>query len=278
MQSSDFYANIKRRTLPNAYIAVLSFLIFSSPTFAKKKNGFVSLFNGKDWTGWNLKIRSGDEELAKKVFAIENGMVHVFKNFPENYELNTKKNSTHGLFYTQKRYSKFIFRFEYKWGKNICNNFDQFQYDAGMYYHVYNDAIWPKGIEYQVRYDNTTNTNHTGDYWAAGTTFQWYADANGKFLLPKDGGIAQPIKNGEHLALAKAKYNALNNKWNKCEIIVMGDKYSIHKLNGVIVNMATNLSVSKGIIGLQAETAEIYYRKIEIKELNKFIPMEKFIQ
>ena len=243
----------------------------------KSKDGFAPLFNGKNWDGWNLKIRSGDAEMAKKVYAIDNGIIHVFKDFPDSTELNTGKNDTHGLFYTKKKYSKYVFRFEYKWGKKIFNNFNQFQYDAGCYYHVYDDAIWPQGIEYQVRYDHTKNKNHTGDYWASGTSFQWYASADGTFLLPKDGGKKQPIKKGEHLALANATYNSLNDKWNKCEIIVMADKYSIHKLNGKIVNMATDLSQSEGIIGLQSETAEIYYRNLEIKEFDEVIPMEKFL-
>jgi len=124
-----------------------------------------------------FKLKNGDEELAKKVYAIEDGMVLVFNDdFPDEYDLNTGENATHGLFYTNR------------------------------------------------------------------------------------------------------KYNALNNKWNKCEIIVMGDKYTIHKLNGVIVNMGTNLSHSEGMIDFQSETAEKYYRNIEIKEFDEIVPMEKFIK
>ena len=41
--------------------------------------------------------------------------------------------------------------------------------------------------------------------------------------------------------------------------------------------MATNLSVGEGIIGFQSETAEIYYRNIEIKELTEFIPIAQFM-
>jgi hypothetical protein len=57
----------------------------------------------------------------------------------------------------------------------------------------------------------------------------------------------------------------------------MGDKYSIHKLNGQIVNYATDLNRSGGVIGLQSETAEIYYRNIEIKELEDYVPASEFI-
>ncbi len=257
-------------------LLILSFAILGNAQSNQSKGGFTKIFNGKNFDGWHLKIRSGDAEMAKKVYVIEDGMVHVFKDFPAEYELNTGGNATHGLFYTNKKYSKYIFRFEYKWGKGKANNFAQFQYDAGCYYHVVDDKIWPSGIEYQVRYDDTKNLNHTGDFWAKG--LKWYSKDGKTFAPPSKGG--QPVlgHTGEHLAVPDAKFNALNGKWNKCEVIVMGDKYAIHKLNGKIVNMATDLPFSEGILGLQSETAEIYYRNIEIKEFDEIIPMEKFMK
>jgi len=150
-----------------AFVFSLIMLLFVSLAFlasAQKSNlskkGFVKIFNGKNFDGWHLKIRNGDEAMAKKVYAIENGMVHVFKDMPDSLNLNTGENATHGLFYTNKKYSKYILRFEYKWGTKITNNFDQWQYDAGVYFHVTNDKIWPVGIEYQIRYDHTTGKNH----------------------------------------------------------------------------------------------------------------------
>ena len=240
-------------------------------------DGFIDLFNGKDFEGWHLKLKNGDAEMAKDVYAIEDGMVHVFKNMPDSLNLFTGENATHGLFYTNKKYSKYILRFEYKWGKKITNNFDEWQYDAGCYYHVYDDKVWPKGIEYQVRYNHLTDKNHTGDFWGAVTTFDWYSADGKTFALPKDGGTKMEQKGGERYASADAEYNALNGEWNSCEIIVMGDAYTIHKLNGKIVNMGTNLSQSEGIIGFQSETAEIFYRNIKIKEFDVVVPMEKFI-
>ncbi|MFD1316404.1 3-keto-disaccharide hydrolase [Namhaeicola litoreus] len=264
------------------YLGLITFILFLSCGTSKKKGssaGFVPVFNGENWDGWHLKLKNNDQEMAKQVFAIEDGMVHVFKNMPDSLNLNTGENATHGMFYTNKKYSKFIFKFEYKWGTKIYNNFDQFQYDAGMYYHVTDDKIWPVGIEYQVRYDHTQNKNHTGDFWAPkGTKLQWYANENGTFELPQNGGKPQVFKKGEQAVLANAPYNGLNGKWNQCEVIVMGNQYAIHKLNGKVVNMATDLSISEGIIGLQSETAEIYYRNIQIKEFDEIIPMEEFLK
>ncbi|MCV9389276.1 3-keto-disaccharide hydrolase [Reichenbachiella ulvae] len=242
------------------------------------KEEYTPLFNGENWDGWYLKIRSGDPEEANRVFAIEDGMIHVFKNHPDSFNLNQGNNKTHGLFYTEKKYSMYSFRFEYKWGDKIMNNFDQFQYDAGLYYHVYNDKIWPFGLEYQIRYDHTKNENHTGDYWASTVQMQWYADENGRAALPKNGGVTQEIKGGEHLAKIPKVHHALDGEWNQCEVIVMADQYSIHKLNGEIVNYATDFDQKEGVIGLQSETAEIYYRNLEIREFDQFVPANQFFK
>lgn len=245
-----------------------------------QNEGFKKLFNGKNFDGWYLKLRSGDPDMAKKVYAIEDGMVHVFKNMKDSTNLDTGENATHGLFYTKKKYSKYILRFQYKWGEKITNNFKQWQYDAGVYYHVINDSIWPTGIEYQIRYDQRTHKNHTGDLIRpGGTKYDWYIDEEaGTYLHPDEGGKLCTSKRAwMHLA-APAKFNAVNDKWNQCEVIVMGDQYAIHKLNGKVVNMAFNLSPGEGIIGFQSETAEIYYRNIEIKEFDKVIPAKKLLK
>ncbi|WP_299668714.1 DUF1080 domain-containing protein [uncultured Polaribacter sp.] len=250
-------------------------------TKAKPKKGFKTIFNGKNLDGWYLKIRSGDEDMAKKVFAIEDGMIHVFGNsFPKEYNLNTGANDTHGLIYTKKSYSKYILRFEYKWGENIANNFDKWQYDAGVYYHVINDKVWPVGIEYQIRYDHTTARNHTGDLIRpAGSDYDWFCEEGSEtYLHPDNGGKPEAKRSWMHFASPTNKFNALNNKWNQCEIIVMGNQYAIHKLNGKIVNMAFNLEPGAGIFGFQSETAEIYYRNIQVKEFDEIIPAEVFLK
>ncbi|QDO94284.1 DUF1080 domain-containing protein [Formosa sediminum] len=255
-------------------IVIFNTMIVNAQSKAKSNQRFEPLFNGKNWDGWHLKLRNGDAEMVKKVFAIEDGVVHVFKHMPDSLNLNTGENATHGLFYTNKTYSKYILRFEYKWGRKITNNFDRWQYDAGVYYHVSDDKVWPTGIEYQIRYNHLTNTNHTGDLIRPkGAGYDWFSTKDGKhFLAPNDGGIPKDKSNWIHLATPTKNYNALNDTWNTCEIIVMGGEYTIHKLNGDIVNMAFNLTPEEGIIGFQSETAEIYYRDIEIKEFESSIP------
>ena len=245
---------------------------------AMDEDGYTILFNGENFDGWYLKIRSGDSVEAAKVFQVEDGLVHVFKDHPDSFNLNMGNNKTHGLIYTNDSYSMYSFKFEYKWGKKITNNFNQFQYDAGMYYHVFDDKVWPNGLEYQVRYDHMEDMNHTGDFWSSGVAIQWFSSDSTTFKAPWLGGNPMPLRGGEHLASKDAIHNALNDEWNKCEVIVMGNQYTIHKLNGQIVNYAENLSHSSGNIGLQSETAEVFYRNMRIKEFDQFIPADDFIQ
>ena len=255
------------------FLAIITTFWFGK---ANSQNKFVKLFNGKDLNGWYAKIRSNDSALSKKVFTVSHKTIHVYKDFPIEYELNTGKNNTHGMLFTKNTYSKFILKFEYKWGKGIANNFAKFQYDAGVFYHVIEDKIWPKGIEYQIRYNHVLDKNHTGDFWSP--VIDWYSLDGNTFTTRRNGGKLI-VKPGEHLALNHFRdFNALNGKWNTCEIIVMGDKYVIHKLNGNLVNMATNLPYTEGAIGFQAETAEICYRNIKIKTFKDFVPMEIFMR
>lgn len=241
--------------------------------------GFQKLFNGENLDGWTLKIRKGDQVTAHKVFQVEDGVIHVYADFPDGDGTLEGRGNTHAMMYTEKSYQYYVFRFEYKWGKKQFNNFDRFQYDAGVYYHVYDDSIWPKGIEYQIRYDHTKDRNHTGDFWASSTSFQWFsAGVEGEtFVAPWKGGQPQAIKSGEHRASIDANVHKLDGQWNQCEIIVMGDQFALHKLNGKVVNYATELSVDSGVIGLQAETAELFYRNVELKVFKQAQPLRKFL-
>lgn len=83
-------------------IFVLALVACKTQQTKSINQGFVSLFNGKKWDGFYLKIRNSDADLANKVFQIEDDMVHVFKTVPEGSEEGNGKNPTHGLFYTNK--------------------------------------------------------------------------------------------------------------------------------------------------------------------------------
>lgn len=253
---------------------------------ATKEEGFTPLFDGETYEGWYIKLKEGDEALGKKVFAIEDKMIHVFDDsWPDEIDLNKGTDGTIGMMYTKKSFDKYHLRFEYKWGSKKANYFDKWQFDAGVYYHITDDKVFPTGIEYQIHYIPEEDRNRTGDLIRpGGQRYDWYYDpATSLYLHPDEGGVLykkQKDYKGKrwlHNAKIPKKFNGLNDQWNSCELIVMGAEYAIHKVNGEVVNMAFNLNPAAGIIGFQSETAEIYYRNIELKEFSESVPAEKFL-
>ncbi|MDF7809231.1 DUF1080 domain-containing protein [Pontiellaceae bacterium B12219] len=248
--------------------------------------GFTTIFNGENYDGWYIKLKDGDEALGRKVFAIHDGMIHVFDDsWPAEIDLNEGTDGTIGMMYTQKSYSKYHLKFDYKWGTKKANYFKKWQYDAGVYYHISNDKVFPTGVEFQIHYKPAKDRNRTGDLIRpGGQDYDWYYNpANSQYLHPDDGGVLftnQESYKGQkwlHNATVTRNFNGLNDQWNSCEIIVMGGEYAIHKLNGEVVNMAFNLNPGEGIIGFQSETAEIFYRNIRIKEFDESVPAEVFL-
>jgi len=227
--------------------------------------------------GWKLLTRKDEPGLGAKVFSItENGTIHVYRDFEDGYQLDEGKDETHGIMVTEKSYANYRFTWEYKWGSKKLNNFALYQYDAGMFYHVQKAKVWPQGYEYQIRWDHRTNQNHTGDVWNCGVGFQWTKGPENSWVPVSAGGEATPHGKGEHLAKADAKFHALDGEWNYCEVIVMGKDFAIQKLNGEVVNIITDLAHDSGPIALQAETAEIFYRNLQIEEFSENKPLSDF--
>ena len=244
------------------------------------ESGFKPLFNGKNFDDWELLLRDGTPEEAKKVYTIiEDGVLHFFRDLPAGSGNGPeRRNAFHGVMATKKSYSKYHLKFEYKWGEKLVNNYDQYQYDAGVFYHIMKLEVFPKGLQYQVRFNHLENKNHSGDFIASRVKMQWYSKDGKTFELRSKGGKPQPSKTGQHYGVKDASFNGLNDQWNVCEIIVMDNEYAIHKLNGKLVNMATNLEPSEGPIALEAETGEIFWRNIQIKEFEKVIPADVFLE
>ncbi len=244
---------------------------------AAADDGYVPLFNGKDFNDWTFLLRDGTDEDIKKVFTINpDGVLHFFRDLPDGTGVETRKNATHGVMTTKRSYRYYSLKFEYKWGTKLFNNHGQFQYDAGVFYHITELKIFPVGLQYQIRYDHIADQNHTGDFVASGIVIQWYSKDGKTFEFPENGGTPQPMRRGQHYAHVDAPFHGLDGQWNECEIIVMGDQYALQKLNGRVVNMATHLPASEGPIALESETGEIYWRNIRIKEFTEPVPAARF--
>ena len=258
-----------------------SHAVLADPYF--NDDEFTSLFNGENFDGWHSMIRKEDDsELKKQVFSVEDGMVHFFKGVPAGFDSDAEPmdRRSFGAIFTNKKYTNYIFRFEYKWGNKSVNTPQELNLNSGCFYHVKEAQIWPGAIEYQVQYKHKDNRNNTGAVLRGGNTYTVYAanSESNTFLSPDQGGIAIEgrLKGFSPRPIESIPEQALG--WNQCEIIVMGNQFAIHKFNGEVVNLITNISSGEGFIGLQAEYAEIFYRNMEIKEFEEPLELDAFIK
>jgi len=213
-----------------------------SPAAAKDKGDAktISLFNGKDLSGWTIFIPHKDKSQAPDtdpngVFKVEDGVIHV-------------SGQEFGCLTTKQEYSNYRFRLEVKWGDKKWPPRDKpsTPRDSGILLHcVGPDKIWTKSIECQIQ------EKDFGDFYMVGGTT---LEVNGKV----EKGRVVKTKDAE-----KPK-----GEWNVVEVVCDGDKIT-NIVNGVVVNEGEKASETKGRILLQSEGAEVFFRNVTLTPLAK---------
>lgn len=168
-----------------------------------------------------------------------------------------KAAAPYGIAVTKKVYRSYDLKFEFKWGERRFEPRQNLQRDAGVLYHCQSGCYaWPPSLEYQIQ------EKDCGDLWCI---LGCHCD------VIKDGELAKIEKRDYSRSI---KFNdAEKPGWNKVLVKVQGDKAKYY-LNDVLINEITNatyggLTCNSGFIGLQAEYAELTYRKIKIMNKDK---------
>jgi hypothetical protein len=196
----------------------------------------ISLFNGKDLTGWTPYLWDGDAKKqdtttpVSEVWSVEDGVL-ICQGTPTGY------------IRTDKEYEDYRLSLEWRWpaGTEGGNN--------GVLVHTSTpNALgqWPKSVEVQLFKDNA------GDFWVIGTTLE----------VPN---VETRRKGRRHLNLTDGSEKPIG-EWNKMEILCEGDEIKVW-VNGDLVNHGTNVNVTRGAISLQSEGAAIHYRNVVLTPL-----------
>jgi hypothetical protein len=213
-------------------LSILTAVLFCD-TYAQKAQ---PLFNGKDLTGWYsfLKNRGKNNDSAG-VFSVKDGLLHI-------------TGQEFGYLVTERKFTDFHLVVEFKWGEKKYPPRENRVRDNGILYYVGDsDKVWPRSIECQIQ------EGDCGDFWLIDSV-----------TIVVDGARMGPTKNTR---VIKKKDNEMpTGEWNRLEIIAQKGKCT-HIMNGVVVNEGTDASLRSGRMLIQSEGAEIYFRKIEIKEL-----------
>ncbi len=170
--------------------------LFLSPLGAGDDKDFVSLFNGKDLTGWKTIVQGKGS--PSQTFTVKDGVIVV-------------SGKPNGYFYTEKSYKNYILRFDWKYIKDG---------NSGLLVHIQGKhKVWPKCVEVQG-----LQSDH-GNIFPLGAKFQ------GTLAL-KD----KEAKAAARKAMSDAQKKAIKkNDWNTTEVICK-DGSITSKINGIQID------------------------------------------
>jgi len=245
--------------------------------------GWVTLFNGKDLTGFTPA--PGMAALYTVDTAAGEPAIHVY---PTQADQSDQPQAT---LRTNDSYSSYVFHEEYKWGTKRFGGRKNTDRDNGVCFHICNDVtqVWPESIEFQLG-----SQAWPGD-WVSGNIFMLVNKTRAQWPFTTMDGqeVYSPTGTKKSIGAPMSYYKALSippnqnkggagssatpaTEWNTIELTVHGSKDATYNVNGMVVNGLSDMEcqvggnwmpLDHGPIALQAEFAEVYFRNIKIKVL-----------
>lgn len=196
----------------------------------------IPLFNGKDLAGWHVDVPEMDKDPnLKSPFLVRDGELVSMGN-PQGHLI------------TDAIYQDYILDIEYRFVNKPGN--------CGVLVHASTPRVlygmFPKSIESQMMHQNA------GDFWCIGEDIT-VPDMEKRRGPKKDWGVTEG-KGRRVINLTDGSEKPLG-EWNHMRIECLGNSIRVW-VNDTLVNAGTNCTASKGQIALQAEGAEVAFRKV----------------
>jgi hypothetical protein len=209
----------------------------------------VSLFNGRDLTGWHADVPKMDNDPnVKSPFIVRDGML-------------VSLGTPNGHLITNAVYQNYRLEAEYRFGGKPGN--------CGILIHASTPRVlysmFPKSIEVQMLHDNA------GDFWCIGEDIK-VPDME-KRRGPKEKWGVTEGKARRILNLTDDSEKPVG-QWNTMIIECLGNAVKVW-VNGDLVNYGYDCTAAKGQIAVQAEGSEVEFRKLELTPITKFSGAEK---
>jgi hypothetical protein len=232
---------------------------------------WISLFNGKDLTGWKVKIKGYDlNDNFGDTFRVKDGVLKVV------YDKYATFDSRFGHLFYEKPFSNYVLRLEYRFvGEQVPEGPGWAFRNSGIMIHgqspesMRKDQDFPVSIEVQLLGGAATGQRPTGNVCTPGT----HMVMDGKLIT-------------QHCNNSRSK-TYRGDQWVTIEVEVHGNGLIKHIVNGETVLEYSqaqldesdpdakalikdgNTMLSGGTISLQSESHPVEFRKIEIRELKE---------
>jgi len=213
--------------------ALLATMTLANAQEQKVEEGFTSLFNGKDLTGWKYGKRGNGEHKDGVGYQVENGVI-----------FSTVKDG--GNLYTEKEYGDFILRFDFKLTANANNG-------IGIRAPGEGDAAYV-GMEIQVLDDSGSAYQKLQPYQYHGSIYD---------LVACKRGFQKPVGEWNEEEI-QAKGRQIKVTLNGTVIVDANlddikDEGKLKKHPGI--------ARTKGFIGFLGHGARVEFKNLRIKEL-----------
>ena len=248
-------------------ITVISFLALSSMTKKSEKEEWIRLFNGKDLTGWDIKIKgSALNENYRNTFRVEDGVMKVC------YDEYEKFNNEFGHIFYKEPFSHYKLRIEYRFtGEQTPEGPSWAFRNSGVMLHSQSaesmlpDQDFPVSVEAQFLGGDGVSERPTGNVCTPGTNIVM----NGELITQHCTNSSSKTYHGD--------------VWVHAEFVVLGDSIIHHIIEGDTVLTYTKPQIGGdlpagfslpegtllkgGYICLQAESHPVEFRKVELLKL-----------
>lgn len=254
---------------------VLISCAFAQPGHHKK---WKQLFNGKDLSGWHVKISGHDlDDNFGNTFRVEDGKIKV------SYDQYDEFKNRFGHIFYKTPYSHYLIAVEYRFvDKQVKGGPDWAYKNSGIMIHCQPPATmlknqdFPISIEVQLLGGDSTGERSTCNLCTPGTN----VEMDGKLVT-------------QHCVNSSSR-TFRNEEWVRAEVLVLGDSVVKHIANGdtVLVYQKPQIGggavtdydptvkkdgqlLSAGYISLQSESHPVEFRKVEIINLEKYYRKKK---
>lgn len=220
----------------------MAVLAYATPGFSQS----TSLFNGTDLTGWHVDVPAMDNGAdVASPFLVRDGLLVSMGN-------------PNGHLITDRSYSDYRLEVEYRFAGEPGN--------CGVLVHASAPRMlyemFPQSIEVQMMHENA------GDFWCIREDIHvpdMEARRGPKADWGTSEGKARRIKN-----LTDGSEASLGD-WNNMTIEVLDRRIRVW-VNGDLVNDGFDCTASEGQIALQAEGAEVEFRKVLLTPIDRLSP------